>query len=612
MKWKTIKLNEVMTQRKGSVLIDDDKEYKRCRIQLHRRGVLLRDVVPGKDIRTKKQQVCRAGDFIVAEMDAKFGGYGFIGEELEGAIVSSHYYLYDIDKKKFLPEYFSVLIASDTIQSQIKAKGSTNYSSIRGHEVLDFEIPLPDIKDQKKIAAYYFDCMRQAEPLLNELASQRQHLAHLRQSLLQEAVTGRLTAAWRKKRGAGESGHDLLQRIRKEKERLVKEKKIKKEHPLPPIKPEEIPFEIPENWAWCRFGETVSIESNLVSPFDFPNLPHVAPDNIEKHTGVLLPCKTVREDDVISANHYFFAGQLVYSKVRPKLNKVVLVDFDGLCSADMYPLKPYFNPAFLKWCMLSSYFLAEVDKFDNRVKMPKINQKQLTQIPLPIPSSSEQEEIVRQVEELLGCCEELEREIERNEERAAMLQQSILRDVFEQGATSTVKPLRHSEPASGSGAYAPHTRKEKYVVSLFLSLVDRIGKVDADMLEGVFRLFERPDECRNFLDVADRSRFDGIKVNYNDFFNTISGDRNSISWELLRDNCVARKALKSTIENSVEYYSKGKEFEAIRKEYVSFDLGKLVEFGLKAYRQESCDTEPIKQTTTGKGVKGRTQFASTR
>lgn len=247
-----------MTQRKIFVTIDDKEQYKRCRIQLHRRGVLLRDVVSGKDVRTKKQQICKSGDFVVAEMDAKFGGYGFIGPELEGAIVSSHYYLYDIDKKLLLPEYFSVLIDSDTIQSQIKAKGSTNYSSIRGYEVLDFEIPLPSIKDQKRIADYYSNGVRQVELLWSELATQRRHLVQLHQTLLQSAVMGRLTAAWREQHDDGESGSKLLHRIRKEKERLVKDKTIKKEQPLPPIKPDEIPFEIPHNWAWCRLGNVCS------------------------------------------------------------------------------------------------------------------------------------------------------------------------------------------------------------------------------------------------------------------------------------------------------------------------------------------------------------------
>ena len=97
MSWDVVKLGEVIKHRKGFITIDDEKDYKLCRVQLHRRGVLIREIIKGSQIKTKKQQICKAGDFLVAEMDAKVGGYGFIPSELEGAIVSSHYYLFELN-----------------------------------------------------------------------------------------------------------------------------------------------------------------------------------------------------------------------------------------------------------------------------------------------------------------------------------------------------------------------------------------------------------------------------------------------------------------------------------------------------------------------------------
>ena len=105
MSWRKVKLSEVIKHRKGSITIDDNKEYKLCRVQLHRRGVVLREIIKGNQIRTKKQQICKAGDFLVAEMDAKVGGYGFVPNELDGAIVSSHYYLFELDEKKIRPTF---------------------------------------------------------------------------------------------------------------------------------------------------------------------------------------------------------------------------------------------------------------------------------------------------------------------------------------------------------------------------------------------------------------------------------------------------------------------------------------------------------------------------
>jgi type I restriction enzyme S subunit len=152
MSWKIVKLGSVLEQRKGFITIDDSKEYKRCRVQVNRKGVVLRDVVKGSAINTKKQQLCKEGDFLVAEIDAKVGGYGFVGNELEGAIVSSHYFLFEVDESKMLKEYLAWLIKTDIIQEQINSKGSTNYAAIRPTNVLNFEIPLPaTITEQSEV-----------------------------------------------------------------------------------------------------------------------------------------------------------------------------------------------------------------------------------------------------------------------------------------------------------------------------------------------------------------------------------------------------------------------------------------------------------------------------
>jgi type I restriction enzyme, S subunit len=180
--------------------------------------------------------------------------------------------------------------------------------------------------------------------------------------------------------------------------------------------------------VWCRFSDIAEIESNLVSPFEFPNHPHIAPDNIEKHTGKLVSFRTVSQDEVKSSNHYFYAGHLIYSKVRPKLNKIIKVDFEGLCSADMYPIKPLINTDYLKFCMLSEYFLIEVDRFDNRVKMPKINQYQLSQIPIPLPPLSAQLRIVSKLNSLMSLCDSLEQSIKQSKSQTEMLLQSVLRE----------------------------------------------------------------------------------------------------------------------------------------------------------------------------------------
>lgn len=166
---------------------------------------------------------------------------------------------------------------------------------------------------------------------------------------------------------------------------------------------DEIPFDIPEAWAWARFFSIVDIATNLVRPELYANYPHIAPDNIEKATGTLLMCYSVLQDKVTSPNHLFHKGQIIYSKIRPLLRKAVIAPFDGLCSAEMYPLNTSINPKYLLRYILSDAFNLQVaTAMSSRVKMPKINQEELSSLLIPIPPMPEQDRIACKIDELIA------------------------------------------------------------------------------------------------------------------------------------------------------------------------------------------------------------------
>jgi type I restriction enzyme, S subunit len=156
-KWKHVQLRDVVVHRKEFIEIDDLTKYKRCRVQLHARGVVLRDEVEGGQIKTKRQQVCHENEFLVAEIDAKMGGFGLVPPELTGAVVSSHYFLFTPQTNKLDPHFLGYYSQTASFQDQVVSRGSTNYAAIRPSHVLGYTIPLPPIDVQRRIVARLHD-----------------------------------------------------------------------------------------------------------------------------------------------------------------------------------------------------------------------------------------------------------------------------------------------------------------------------------------------------------------------------------------------------------------------------------------------------------------------
>jgi type I restriction enzyme M protein len=148
-----VKFSEVMKENKEYITINDETDYKRITVMYHGQGVFPRDTRKGKNIKTKAQKVVRAGQFIVAEMDAKYGAFGVIPSPLVGAIVSSHYFLFDLDESKIFPRYFDYAIRFGPYEKLIQpsVKGTTNYAAPRPKNILDMTLPLPSKDEQIKI-----------------------------------------------------------------------------------------------------------------------------------------------------------------------------------------------------------------------------------------------------------------------------------------------------------------------------------------------------------------------------------------------------------------------------------------------------------------------------
>lgn len=152
---------------------------------------------------------------------------------------------------------------------------------------------------------------------------------------------------------------------------------------------------IPSHWSCVPFRRIAKVQCNLVRPSENLTMFQISPDSIEKNSGKIIKTRTVEEAKVDSDNHRFYKGQILYSKICPLLNKVTIAPYDGLCSADMYPISTIENTEYVMYYMLSEAFLSSVKNIvADRVKMPKINQDELKNTDFVIPPFSEQQVIV--------------------------------------------------------------------------------------------------------------------------------------------------------------------------------------------------------------------------
>ena len=152
------------------------------------------------------------------------------------------------------------------------------------------------------------------------------------------------------------------------------------------------------NWSVMSFNDFASLDCTMTTDYDYyADYPHIGIDSIEQNTGRLYGYRTVKEDNVKSGKYIFTPNHIIYSKIRPNLNKVAVPDFDGLCSADSYPILPnneVTSKDFLVYLLRSDVFLRYIIPLSNRTGMPKVNREQVEGFACPLPPKSEQSKFV--------------------------------------------------------------------------------------------------------------------------------------------------------------------------------------------------------------------------
>ena len=223
----------------------------------------------------------------------------------------------------------------------------------------------------------------------------------LKASILQYAIQGKLVEQ-RPEEGTGE---ELYQQIQAEKRRLIQEKKIKKEKPLTDISEDEIPFDIPESWKWVRLGDCTGYSQTKpkISPKDITDdMWSLDLEDIQKESGAILTRTTASERKITGDKVLFYKGQVLYSKLRPYLKKILVAPDNGICTPELVPFNTYLVYAnYIVYVLRSPHIDYVVNSVTYGVKMPRVGTETMVNLLIPLPPLAEQKRIVTKIEELL-------------------------------------------------------------------------------------------------------------------------------------------------------------------------------------------------------------------
>ncbi|MBB3844223.1 restriction endonuclease subunit S [Xanthomonas arboricola] len=303
--------------------------------------------------------VVETGDIVYTKSPLKRNPFGIIkGNKGKVGVVSTLYAVYRATgsgHSAFLDHYFSVDYNINSYLQPIVRKGAKNDMKVNNAAVLAGDLFTPGVDEQKKVADF---------------------LTSLDEVIF---VQGRKVEALKAhKRG-------LMQHL------FPREGETRPHLRFPE-------FRDAQEWTERPLGQVTQVASGQVDPKVAPycDFPHVGGDNIESETGSLVGLKTSREDGVTSGKYIFDESDVLYSKIRPILNKVAAPGFIGVCSADIYPIRPSnsdITRQFLVYLLRSAPFVEYAAKHSERGKIPKINREALAAYAARLPQPVEQQRI---------------------------------------------------------------------------------------------------------------------------------------------------------------------------------------------------------------------------
>lgn len=385
----------------------------------------------------------KKGDLVISGINVEKGAMAVYQDD-EDIIATIHYSSYEYDETKinlsFLKNFLKSAEFIDALKEQVPGGIKTE---IKPKHILPLKVFIPtELKEQlqivEKLESNNSIINRQSGEIFHQLGIVKQ----LRQTFLREAMQGKLTAKWRAKNHDVEPASELLKKIKAEKEKLVKEGKLKKNKPLPLIKENEVPFEIPQSWEWCRLDEVCQIKGGKRVPNGYQLLKTPTPYIYIRVSD--MKNGTISDEDLHYIDEIVFQQIKNYTISKEDIYMTIVGGTIGKCglvpekfhnmnlTENAAKIIPLLVDRIFLWNCLSSPFCQS--QFIDKTKQVGVQKMALNRFSIsliPLPPLSEQQQIVTKLEELMQYCDNLEKSIKTSQQQNEMLLQQVLREALE-------------------------------------------------------------------------------------------------------------------------------------------------------------------------------------
>lgn len=416
-----ISIGNVIERSVNAINIEDDISYKQITLKTNGGGAVLRDVKQGKSIGTKKQFVVSAGQFIMSKIDARNGAFGVVGTNLDGAVVTADFPVFDVVKDKVTPEYLALISSTAPFVrfAQSCSRGTTNRQRIDVSLFLSQKIPLPTIEEQQTLVSAYNDKISHSEALEMQAAQVEQDIEDYLLSELGIKQKG-YTQAEPAATIASEPQVEYVVSNRQLEDRADTYHwgdDIKKEYRFLKF----VRFKDVERWD-CYNAESSFKNKLKGSSYPIVEIGHVF-DFIQRRwnkkeskfnyveIGAVDPLKGILYAEEMQtskapsrATQKIKTGDLIIGTTRPYLKKFAIVEKnydDCVCSSGFQVIAPRetYNLSYLYEYLKTSVAISQFELFMSGALYPAITNKDLKKILIPLPPIDIQNSIVEHINE---------------------------------------------------------------------------------------------------------------------------------------------------------------------------------------------------------------------